>query len=202
MPESIDARRKTIGLLIRRARETAGRSRKDCAAYIGVSPAQMVKYEEGSREPAFIELEALAHYLRAPVQALLDETAAEKLVAPRMGFDIREVIRLRTHIVGTRLKQARLNKELSPKQLGEMVGIPTAQINAYELGKRPIPITELERLIDCLEISLHRPDGRGAAATSAACPVRLAARGGALIRSGPACAALPACSHAPAQSRP
>ena len=155
MPESADARRKTIGLLIRRARETAGRSRKDCAAYISVSPAQMVKYEEGSREPTFIELEALAHYLRAPVQALLDEEVAEKLVGPRMGFNIGEVSRLRTHIVGTRLKQARLNKELTPKQLSEMVNIPAALLNAYELGKRPIPITDLDRLIACLELPLE-----------------------------------------------
>jgi transcriptional regulator with XRE-family HTH domain len=155
MPESTDVRRKTIGMLIRRVRETSGRSRKDCAAYIGVSPAQMVKIEEGDHEPTLVEMEALAHYLRVPVQALLDEDVADKLVAPRMGFDIKEVCKLRTHIIGTRLKQARMNKELSVKQAAEIVGITTSQLNAYELGKHPIPITDLEHLTEALEITLE-----------------------------------------------
>ena len=155
MPESTDARRKTIGLLIHRARETAGRSRKDCAAFIGVSTGQIVKYEEGSREPTFVELEALAHYLRAPVQALLDENASSRLIAPRMAFDIEEMIELRTRIIGTRLKQARLKMNASLQQLADLVGIPAGQLNAYELSKRPIPITELERLIGCLDITLE-----------------------------------------------
>ena len=67
MPEYTEARLKTIGLLIRRARETAGRTRKDCATFIGVTAALMGKYEDGACAPSLVDLEALAHYLRIPV---------------------------------------------------------------------------------------------------------------------------------------
>jgi transcriptional regulator with XRE-family HTH domain len=158
MPDSADTRdtrRKTIGLLIRRSRETAGRTRKDCATFAGISPALLLKYEEGEREPSLVEVEALAHYLRVPVQALLDEEASARLIAPRMNFNVAEVAGLRRHIIGTRLKQARLKVGLSSKQLAEQAGMTTAVVNAYELGKRPIPISELERLASCLNLSLE-----------------------------------------------
>ncbi|MCL5998370.1 MAG: helix-turn-helix domain-containing protein [Chloroflexi bacterium] len=154
MPDSTEARCKTIGLLIRRARETTGHTRKDCAAFVGISSTLMSRYEEGLREPSLVELEALAHYLRVPVEALVDEATSAQMVTPRMDFDMSEVMALRTHIIGTRLKQARLKTNQSLKQLAEAVGMSPSRLNAYELGKRPVPITELQRLIACLDLSL------------------------------------------------
>src|SRR5690242_21767277 len=121
MPEFIEetkeARLKAIGLLIRRARETAGRTHKECATFIGVTSALMRKYEDGSREPSLVELEMLAHYLRIPIQVLLDPDACTELVAPRKNFCIAEVGKLRAHIIGARLKQARLKANETVQQV-------------------------------------------------------------------------------------
>lgn len=155
MPDSTDARRKVIGRLIHRARETAGRSRKECAVFIGISSALLHKYEDGLREPSLVELEALAHYLRIPVRALLDEVTLAKLSAPRMAFDVSEVAGLRQHIIGTRLKLARMKAGRSLTQLAELAGMTPAKLNANELGRRSIPITELDRLAGCLGIPLE-----------------------------------------------
>ena len=114
----------------------------------------MVKLEEGSREPTLPELESLAHFLRIPLQAMLDEDTSARIIAPRMGFDMTEVGKLRAHIIGTRLRQARQKMGASVQQLAVSVGMLATQLNAYELGQRPIPITDLERLLACLEIPL------------------------------------------------
>jgi transcriptional regulator with XRE-family HTH domain len=155
MPDSADDRRRSIGQLIRRARESAGRTRKECAAFAGVSPSFLLKVEEGLRELSLVQLEAIAHYLRIPVVALLSEGESAQLSAPRMNFNISEVAKLRTHIIGVRLKQARLKAKQSIKQLAQSAGMSTAMLNAYELGKRPIPITRLEQLVACLNIPLE-----------------------------------------------
>jgi transcriptional regulator with XRE-family HTH domain len=154
MPESSDLRREKIGLLMRRAREMSGRTRKDCAAFLHITQAALAAYEESRREPSLPELEALAHYLRVPVHALLDESVSTALMAPRVNLDVAEIIELRSHIIGARLKQARLNKGLAVKALAAEAGITTAKLAAYELGKRPAPITELERLATALDLSV------------------------------------------------
>lgn len=154
MPEHTDLRRDKIGLLMRRARETAGRTRKDCATFLHISQAALAACEEGRRDPSLPEMEALAHYLRIPVHALLDESVSTALMAPRVNLDVAEIIELRSHIIGARLKQARLDKGATAKALAAETGITTAKLTAYELGKRPAPITELERLAAALGLAI------------------------------------------------
>ena len=157
MPESTasnDIRRQTIGLLIRRSREMAGRTRKDCAAFLGITQAALTAYEEGQREPSLPEVEALAHFLRAPVHALLDESRASALMAPRVNFNVTEIVELRSHIVGARIKQARLAKGMSAKELATAAGITPAKLAAYELGKRPAPVTEMEAILGQLGLTI------------------------------------------------
>jgi transcriptional regulator with XRE-family HTH domain len=153
MPDSSDQRRKSIGLLLRRARETAGSTRKECAAFAGIATPLLTKYEDGEREPSLVELELLAHFLRIPVQSLLDADVSASITAPRVNFDVQVVSKLRTNIIGTRLKQARLHTNKSSEEIAAASGINANLITAYESGRKPVPITELERLISILGIS-------------------------------------------------
>ncbi|MFN4294406.1 MAG: helix-turn-helix domain-containing protein [Thermoflexales bacterium] len=137
-------RRMTIGRLIRAAREAAGRSQRDCARFIGVSSKRFAAYEDGTREPTFIELEALAYYLNAPVHALIYEEEAKRLPQAQVG-NLQTLMQLRSRVVGARLKQARMERGESLKAAAQAMGLTGGQLNAYELGRRPIAITLLER---------------------------------------------------------
>ena len=146
MPEDNVQRRKSIGVLMRLARETAGRTHRECAASMGLSSARLARYEGGSLEPSLVEIELLAHFLSIPVHNLLDESAAGKMIHARSDINLEETARVRTLIIGTRLRQARLNRQEKLKATADSVGLPPARLKNYELGRRPIPITILEIL--------------------------------------------------------
>lgn len=149
MPEQNDSnpRRRAIGLLIRRAREVAGKTRKDVAAWLGLSQAAFTAIEEGRRDPSLPQIEAIAYYLRMPVQALLEESASAAQTTWRAGIDVGEIQSLRDHIIGVRLKQARQQKGETVKQAAQAAGVSPSRLSSYELGERPVPITELESLM-------------------------------------------------------
>lgn len=145
----------TIGQLIRAAREAADRSLRDCAQFIGISPRRLAAYENGTREPSFIELEALAHYLDVPVSALLSEEGARQL--PRLQVhDLKALMQLRARVVGARLRQARLEKGESLKVAAQALGLSAGRLNGYELGLRPLPITVLERAMAHYGLSVEQ----------------------------------------------
>ena len=149
MPEQRDpsVRRREIGLLIRRAREVAGKSRKEVAAYLGLSQAAITSIEEGRRETSLPQVEAIAYYLRMPVFALLDESASAAQTTWRAVIDFEEIQNVRGHIIGVRLKQARQQKGETVRQVAQAAGLPPSRLSAYETGERPVPITELESLM-------------------------------------------------------
>jgi len=139
-------RRLVIGRLIRNAREAAGRTQQDCARFVGISVKRLAAYEEGEREPDFVELEALAHLLNVPVQALIYEEEARRLPQVRLD-NLPALMQLRARVVGARLKQARMEKGESLKEAARAIGLTGGQLNSYELGRRPMPITLLEKAI-------------------------------------------------------
>lgn len=142
-------------MLIRRAREAAGRSPRECATFLGISRAAMAAYEDGRREPTLVELEAIAHYLGAPVSRLLDENILLRSES-QPPFDLKTTMQVRGHIIGARLKQARMNKGETLKQAAQAAGIKPGQLNNYELGQRQAPISALEALMAHYELTLDQ----------------------------------------------
>ncbi len=155
MPEDNIQQRMSIGVLMRLARENAGRTQRECAACLGVSSARLAKYEEGMLEPSLVDLELLAHFLSIPVQNLLDETAAGRMTHAHRDLNLAETARVRALIIGTRLRQARLNRHEKLKTTAEAVGLSPASLKNYELGRRPIPITVLAMLCARHEITVE-----------------------------------------------
>ena len=147
-------RRLTIGRLIRNAREAAGRTQQDCARFAGISAKRLAAYEEGEREPDLTELEALAYFLNVPIQTLIYEEEARRLPQVRLN-NLPALMQLRTRVVGARLKQARMEKGESLKEAAQAIGLTSGQLNSYELGRRPMPMTLLEKAMAhfglCLE---------------------------------------------------
>src|SRR5690606_29217382 len=65
--ESYRIRGKMLGVLLRDARQQAGRSLEDCARLLRVAPEQVEAWEYGDSVPSLPQLEILAYYLDVPV---------------------------------------------------------------------------------------------------------------------------------------
>ena len=94
-------RRKIIGVLLQGARLKAGRTKKECADVIGVTPGILSAYEEGRRGISLPELELLAYFFHVPVGSFLegDDEALVRLETPP-GMQVME---LRHRIIGVLL---------------------------------------------------------------------------------------------------
>lgn len=151
--EELALRNRIIGGLLRSEREKAKKTKRECAAALGVSARTFTAYEDGRKPISLPELEVLAYVLNIPIAQLLEaepEPAAEEEPLP-----LQEVLALRHRIVGTLLRQARLEADMSQKELAQVVGSSTSRFSAYEYGDRPIPLAELELLAQHLHLPLE-----------------------------------------------
>jgi len=143
-------RQKITGVLLRQARQDAGKTLKECGRVLGLSSSAMSAIEYGKRPISLPELEMLAYYLGTPLDRLLnggsppEQKSAEELPGE-------ELLALRQRIVGAVLRQARLEQNLNQAELATRVGVSKSRLSQYELGERPIPLAELETMCETLE---------------------------------------------------
>lgn len=143
-PIAIVIRSKKLGVLLRGARQSANKSADECAEMLGITPQRMEAYEKGEEAPSLPELEGLAFYLRVPIDYFWGRETSELSQEEPKVFERDRLMRLRNRVIGASLRQARLEAGLSTLDLAAQVGINEDQMNNYELGIEPIPITELE----------------------------------------------------------
>jgi len=150
--EKLGLRNRIIGLLLRDARERAEKTKRECAEALGVSTGTITAYEEGRKPISLPELEVLAYTLDTPVAHFWEHE--QKLAAEEKPLPLQEVLALRHRIVGALLRQARLEANISQKELAEILGCSVGRLSSYEYGKRPIPLAELELLAQHLGLPL------------------------------------------------
>jgi len=143
----VELRSKKIGALIRETRLAAGKSIPKCALLAGVSSDVLRSWEDGVQTPSLPELEVLAYVLHRPLHYFWNEGAKAKDVPLAESMDLPALIGIRQRMVGALLRLQRKNANLSLRALSEQSGIPLARIKAYEMGERPIPLSELEGLV-------------------------------------------------------
>jgi len=152
--EVIELRSRIIGALLHSVRDQARMSIQECAAVLGIPPETLAAYEEGSKPISLPELELLTRFLDIPLSAIrttetvADIQADKKLPTPRM------YLMLRHRIVGARLRQLRSEAHRTQQDLAEMLECPLETIVAYEFGKRPISVAELEVICRALNVPL------------------------------------------------
>lgn len=147
----ITIREKKLGLLIRDARLAERRSVNECADAIGVKPGIFRAYEEGRRAPSLPELETLVYFLKLPLSHFWGrDIKSESTNVPTHQADVLRLMALRQRMIGALLRQERTNVNMTVRQLAEKSGIGPGRITAYELGERPIPVPELEVMLNVL----------------------------------------------------
>ena len=159
-PEAGRIRQKIIGVLLRQARLETGKSLKECGQVLGLSSSVVSAIEHGERAISLPELELIAFYLGVPLDHFLDSQATPASPTPfrrtQRAEELpgAEVLMLRHRIIGARLRQARLDLDLSQAELAGQVGLPKGRLSGYELGEKPIPLAELEQMAKVLEVPL------------------------------------------------
>lgn len=154
-------RDRIIGALLRDARRRAGRTRAECADALGVSKDTIEAYEEGRTPISLPELEVLGYVVGIPMHRFW-EGEPELESVDEAHPDFRTVLDLRHRIVGTLLRQTRLEADVTREGLARVLGCSPARVADYEHSEKPIPVSELELLAEHLDLPLERfVDGQG-----------------------------------------
>ncbi|MDX1689221.1 MAG: helix-turn-helix domain-containing protein [Candidatus Promineifilaceae bacterium] len=150
MNERDATRAKILGVLMRDARQHAGRTPEECAGVLRVTPEQYRQAEEGQYVVSLPQLEVLAMYLDVPMAHFWGTHTLEENEEPDYG----ELLKLRHKIVGGLVRHARLKEEQTPEALAGELGVDVERIRAYEAGEEAIPYLHLEKLANFLGVSI------------------------------------------------
>lgn len=153
-------RNRIIGVLLRDARQRAGRTKTECADALGVASDTIEAYEEGRAPISLPELEVLGYVLDTPIRRFWE---SEPELEPEGDHrDFRTLLSLRHRIVGVLLRQARLEADMTQEELAEVLDCSPNRVSEYEHGTEPIPVSELELLASHLKLPVeHFVDGQG-----------------------------------------
>jgi transcriptional regulator with XRE-family HTH domain len=151
--ETMAVRARVLGVILRQAREAAGKSIGDLARVMGCSIARVKAYEFGDRAPTLPELELAAYYLHMPLVTFFQDGLSMR--TSRHVEDPVPVIAVRQRIIGALLHQARAHMGLKLSEVSRAVGITSHMLRLFELGDRPVPVPVLERLAEELQVDLQ-----------------------------------------------
>jgi transcriptional regulator with XRE-family HTH domain len=143
-------RSKKLGILIRDTRLVHRKSLPEAAKYAGTTAGILRAWEEGRRSPSLPELELLAYSFSLP----LSHFWGSKLHAAESGLtgdiNLQALVAIRQRFIGALLRQIREKAGHSLAKVVELSGISASRLRAFELGDRPIPLPELEGLMNIL----------------------------------------------------
>jgi transcriptional regulator with XRE-family HTH domain len=146
-------RRRILGVLIRDARQAAGKTVEECAGALGVSAQAFTDWEYGEASPSLPQVEVLAYILDVPVSHFWGtKTIAATQEERHVPTD--DYIELRNRIIGALLRRARKEGQFSQQELAARVGVPGEAIERYEFGQWAIPLTELTSMASATNVPL------------------------------------------------
>lgn len=154
-PTALSIRAKKLGVLIRRARQSSGKSLEECAQVLSLSAEDFEKYEVGDQSPSLPELEVLAFTLGVPVDQFLGSEPFGLTEAGEIQVDMGKLIGLRQRIIGASIRKARNDAGLSQEALAEKAWTSVSLVEAYELGQTPVPVPDLEVISSILGLSIR-----------------------------------------------
>lgn len=152
---AIKLRAKKLGILIRDARLSSGKTMRECGIAIGVSGSTISAYETGSSSPSLPELEILAYFLNVPVSHFWTDTILSSNDELLSQLDPEDAQEFRNRQVGKILEDARETLELTYEEITEQTGITYGRMKRFEAGESSVPFPELELLCNVLKLPLQ-----------------------------------------------
>ncbi len=147
LTKAITLRSKKLGVLMRSARNAAGKSKRECGDAIGVSSAMVSSMESGRRSPSLPQLELLSHFLRVSLEYFWRDDLISATRSLADTLHVEHNLSLRDRFVGAALAAAREKNEYTYKDIKEETGISSGRLKRYESGDNSVPLPELELLI-------------------------------------------------------
>ncbi len=154
-PYLLTIRAKKLGVLIRDARLANEKSTTEIARAIGVTDEDFESYEMGQRSPSLPELEVLAYHLDVPLDHFWGNKSISEDNPRDKPLDLEQLVELRQRIIGTKLRLARQDANLSLPELANMVGLSAELLEAYELGNEPVELPVLEAVCRILNLPIQ-----------------------------------------------
>jgi transcriptional regulator with XRE-family HTH domain len=145
---AITIRTKKLAVLLRDARQSAGRTQADCAAALGIPEETYEKYERGENAPSVPELEALAYFLDVPVAHFWgSRSLSEGDAGHEAAGRIAQSLEMRRAAIGAGLRSLREEAGRSLDDLAEASGLSGEDLAVYEDGSMTVPTPHLELLL-------------------------------------------------------
>jgi transcriptional regulator with XRE-family HTH domain len=152
---AITIRMKKIGVLLRDARISAGKSKKDCGEVLGVSSGSITSIETGRRSPSLPELERLSFFLKVPFSHFYaDEIMSEEPLLEE-DTDLEFALAMRDKVIGKMLAKLRDKADLTYAEIHERTGITSGRMRRFENGEVSVPVPELEVMCSLFGIQVY-----------------------------------------------
>jgi transcriptional regulator with XRE-family HTH domain len=151
-PEASTIRKKILGVLLRNARVRAGMTIKDAAEATGFSPSAISDFEYGRRDISLPQLEVTAYIYRVPITYFWSDDPIPG--DEDRDLPVEQAIQLRRRVIGVLMRQARTEAGYSQQDLAKVLDCSTGRIAGYEFGRTDIPLLELEKLANYLDVPL------------------------------------------------
>jgi transcriptional regulator with XRE-family HTH domain len=150
--KALTLRSKKLGILITDARSAARRTNNDCAKILGISPEEYDLLELGEKTPSLPQLEVLAFYLDVPIEHFW----GNRTISETSDFHLngKALIKLRQKVVGITIRQLRTEANITLDELAEHLELTATELNAYELGEKPIPVPLLDAILIALKANI------------------------------------------------
>jgi transcriptional regulator with XRE-family HTH domain len=146
-------RNKMLGVILKDARKAAHQTTREAAESIGMTTSILSAFESGRRSITLPELEALAYTYDVPIRHFL-YNAQFLTENKRDPINLKRLVPLRQKMIATKLRQLRAEKGMRLSELGKQTGISSRRIKSYEIGRRPISLSDLETLSSALGVEV------------------------------------------------
>jgi transcriptional regulator with XRE-family HTH domain len=151
---AITLRAKKLGILIKDARQNAGKTMKECGKSLGVSGSTIGSYEKGISSPSLPELEVLSFYFKLPIDRFWKDTIISGDDSPGETWVLDEFLGVRNRQIGEMIRSAREDTGKTFEEITAETGITYGRMKRFEAGGTPIPLPELELLSKTLNLTL------------------------------------------------
>lgn len=143
-----------LGVRLREERAANEITLDQAAAQIGVSPEMIESIEKGESAPSLPELELLAYLYRVPLNKLLGSADSEDTPVRIKEDKKNAFLLLRTRIIASTLKQARIAANIPVEELSTKLAMPVNTLEEYEAGTLPIPQPLLHELCTLVGVEM------------------------------------------------